>query len=287
MTGFGKETVNTSKNNYQIEIRSLNSKQIDINIRIPFFLKEFELDLRNLISKRLARGKIDVNITNEKVTSDILPSINQVVAEHYYNELQSLSRTLKLNSSDDIMSIIFRMPDVLNAPAETVEPEEFEELKAGLDLAVDRLEKFRIEEGQALAKDLEERINTILELLKQVDPFEPERAIRIRERIVSNLNNFSEDVQTDDNRLEQEMIYYIEKLDITEEKVRLQKHCEYFLETMIKEENPGKKLGFIGQEIGREINTLGAKANDADIQKIVVLMKDELEKIKEQLFNIL
>jgi len=287
MTGFGKELVSTDKNNYQIEIRSLNSKQIDINLRIPFFLKEYEIDLRNFISKKLVRGKIDVNINNEKVTSEVLPSINQVVAEHYFNELQSLSKTLNLNSSDEIMSIILKMPDVLNTPVETVDPEEYEELKAGLDLAIGKLEKFRGDEGQALAKDLEERINTILELLKQVDPFEPERAMRIRERILSNMNNFSEDVQTDDNRLEQEMIYYIEKLDITEEKVRLQKHCEYFIETMNNEENPGKKLGFISQEIGREINTMGAKANDADIQKIVVLMKDELEKIKEQLFNIL
>ncbi len=154
-------------------------------------------------------------------------------------------------------------------------------------MALEQVNEFRSAEGEALAKDLTERILTIIELQKQVDPYEPERAKRIKERIKNNLANYSNDVQQDENRLEQEMIYYIEKLDITEEKVRLKKHCDYFLETMETEKFPGKKLGFITQEIGREINTMGAKANDADIQKLVVLMKDELEKIKEQLFNIL
>jgi uncharacterized protein (TIGR00255 family) len=287
MTGFGKALVNTDKNNYQIEIRSLNSKQVDLNLRIPFFLKEYELDLRNFISKSLIRGKIDVNINNEKITDDILPSINHIVAEHYHKELEMLSQKLELASSNEIMSIILKMPDVLTSPVESVDPKEYEQLKSGIELAIQNVEKFRSAEGATLADDLKERIITILDLLDQVDPYEPERAKKIKERIKTNLTNFSDDVQQDENRLEQEMIYYIEKLDITEEKVRLKKHCEYFLETMKNENSSGKKLGFITQEIGREINTMGAKANDADIQKIVVLMKDELEKIKEQLFNIL
>lgn len=289
MTGFGKQLVSTDKNNYQIEIRTLNSKQIDINLRIPFFLKEYELDIRSTLNKSLIRGKIDVNIINEKASANAVPTINQSVADHYFNEIQTLSNTLNLNikNPEEFVSLILKMPDVLSSPIESVDPEEYRHLKNGLERAIKQVNEFRSEEGETLSKDLTERILTIIELQKQVDPHEPERAKRIKERIINNLANFSNDVQQDENRLEQEMIYYIEKLDITEEKVRLKKHCDYFLETMSAEKFPGKKLGFITQEIGREINTMGAKASDVDIQKIVVLMKDELEKIKEQLFNIL
>lgn len=289
MTGFGKQLVSTDKNNYQIEIRTLNSKQVDINLRMPFFLKEYELDIRSTLNKSLIRGKIDVNIINEKASTNAVPTINQAVADHYFNEIRTLSNTLNLNINkpEEFISLILKMPDVLSSPIETVDPEEYKHLKNGLERAIKQVNEFRSEEGEALAKDLTERILTIIELQKQVDPHEPERAKRIKERIINNLANFSNDVQQDENRLEQEMIYYIEKLDITEEKVRLKKHCDYFLETMSAEKFPGKKLGFITQEIGREINTMGAKASDADIQKLVVLMKDELEKIKEQLFNIL
>ncbi len=289
MTGFGKQLVNTGNNNYQVEIRTLNSKQVDVNLRIPFFLKEFELEIRNMLNKSLVRGKIDLNITNEKATANTIPSINQSVANNYFKEIKNLSQTIEidLNNQAEVLSMILKMPDVLTSPDDSIDPEEWKQLKEGIELAIERVNEFRQTEGQALSDDLNKRIVNIAELLKQVDPFEPERAKRIKERIKSNLNNFGDDIQQDKNRLEQEMIYYIEKLDITEEKVRLKKHCEYFLETMATTEFPGKKLGFISQEIGREINTMGAKANDADIQKIVVLMKDELEKIKEQLFNIL
>lgn len=289
MTGFGKHIINTENNNYQIEIRTLNSKQIDINLRMPFFLKEYELDIRNILNTSLIRGKIDVNIINEKATSDTVPSINQSVASHYLEEIENLTKTLNLNNidNDQLLSMILKMPDILSSPIESIDPAEWVKLKDGLEIAIEKVNDFRLTEGKALFDDLNVRILKITELQKKVDPFEPERAIRIKERIRNNLSNFSEEIQHDKNRFEQEMIYYIEKLDITEEKVRLKKHCEYFLETMKNEEFPGKKLGFIGQEIGREINTLGAKANDADLQKIVVLMKDELEKIKEQLFNIL
>ncbi len=289
MTGFGKQLVNTGNNSYQVEIRTLNSKQVDVNLRIPFFLKEFELEIRNMLNKSLVRGKIDLNITNEKATANTIPSINQSVANHYFKEIKNLSQTIdiKLSNPGEVLSMILKMPDVLTSPDDSIEQEEWKQLKEGIELAIERVNEFRQTEGQALSDDLNKRIVSIAELLKQVEPFEPERAIRIKERIKNNLNNFGNDIQQDKNRLEQEMIYYIEKLDISEEKVRLKKHCEYFLETMDTTEFPGKKLGFISQEIGREINTMGAKANDADIQKIVVLMKDELEKIKEQLFNIL
>jgi len=289
MTGFGKQLINTGNNSYQVEIRTLNSKQVDVNLRIPFFLKEFELEIRNMLNKSLVRGKIDLNITNEKATANTIPSINQSVANHYFKEIKNLSQTIEidLNNQAEVLSMILKMPDVLTSPDDSIEQEEWKQLKEGIELAIERVNEFRQTEGQSLSDDLNKRIVNIAELLKQVDPFEPERAKRIKERIKNNLNNFGDDVQQDKNRLEQEMIYYIEKLDITEEKVRLKKHCEYFLETMATTEFPGKKLGFISQEIGREINTMGAKANDADIQKIVVLMKDELEKIKEQLFNIL
>ena len=289
MTGFGKQVVSTENNNYQIEIRTLNSKQPDINLRMPFFLKEYELEIRNVLNKSLIRGKIDVNIVNEKSTSDTVPSINQSVASHYYKEITNLAGSLDLNTNDseNLLSTILKMPDVLSSPIESIDPDEWKKLKEGMELAINNVNEFRSAEGKALYNDLNKRIIKITKLLKEVDPFEPERSKRIKERIRTGLVSFVEDVQHDNNRLEQEMIYYIEKLDITEEKVRLKKHCEYFLETMKKEDFPGKKLGFIGQEIGREINTMGAKANDADIQRIVVLMKDELEKIKEQLFNIL
>ena len=289
MTGFGKHLVNTGNNSYQIEIRTLNSKQVDVNLRIPFFLKEFELNIRNLLNKSLVRGKIDVNITNEKATTNTIPSINHSVASHYFKEIKNLSQKLdiNLNNPGEVLSMIIKMPDVLTSPDDSIEPEEWKQLKEGIESAIEKVNEFRLTEGQALSDDLNKRIVSIGELLKEIDPFEPERAIRIKERIKNNLANFGDDIQQDKNRLEQEMIYYIEKLDITEEKVRLKKHCEYFLETMDTTEFPGKKLGFISQEIGREINTMGAKANDADIQKIVVIMKDELEKIKEQLFNIL
>jgi uncharacterized protein (TIGR00255 family) len=256
---------------------------------MPFFLKEYELDIRNMLNMSLIRGKIDVNIINEKATSDTVPSINLSVAGHYLKELKNLTETLnlKINDSDKLFSSILKMPEILSSPIESIDPAEWIKLKDGLELAINNVNEFRLAEGKALFNDLNERIIKIAELQKEVDPFEPERSKRIKERIRNNLNNFLEDIQHDKNRFEQEMIYYIEKLDITEEKVRLKKHCEYFLETMKNEEFPGKKLGFIGQEIGREINTMGAKANDADIQKIVVLMKDELEKIKEQLYNIL
>lgn len=287
MTGFGKQLVTTDNNVFRIEVRTLNSKQSDINIRVPYILKEYESEIRNSVNIALVRGKVDVTINYEKQSASIAPVINHEIAKHYYDEMLKLSISLDIKAPDDVLALLFKMPDILSTPVETVDEKEWALLKDGLEKAIGDVDAFRVAEGEILLKDFIMRIETIQDLLLQVDPLESARIERIKERIMGNLTNFSEEIQVDKNRFEQELIYYIEKLDITEEKVRLKKHCDYFLETLKEEDVHGKKLGFISQEIGREINTMGAKANDADIQKIIVLMKDELEKIKEQLFNIL
>jgi uncharacterized protein (TIGR00255 family) len=287
MTGFGKHITDNAQVRTTIEIKSLNSKMLDINCRLPLNYKEYEIDIRNLISAELVRGKIDCIISSESKTAASAAVINPQLAQHYHEQFKTLSKNLGLKSEDEMLSNVLRMPDIFLSPEIEVSEEEWVQLKEGILQATAALDSFRRQEGKTLEADFRLRINEIIRLLEKIDPFEAERAVRVKERIRLNLNHYLQDTQTDENRLEQEMIFYIEKLDITEEKIRLKKHCEYFLETLDKEEAPGKKLGFICQEIGREINTLGSKANDVDIQKIVVLMKDELEKIKEQLFNIL
>ena len=287
MTGFGKQTIETQNNKFVIEIRTLNSKQFDLNAKIPPLLREYEPEIRNLTGRRLLRGKVDLQITAEAKTSESAPGLNHALAGHYYREIKNLSEVLGLELSEQILPVVLRMPDIWSVPEVELDPSEWKLLSENIEKAMDAVDRFRISEGETLYEDFKKRIEIIKTLLSQVEQFETERIQRIKERIRSNLENYAADVQQDKNRLEQEMIFYIEKLDITEEKIRLEKHCDYFLETMESEETPGKKLNFIGQEIGREINTMGSKANDANIQKLVVLMKDELEKIKEQLFNIL
>jgi len=287
MTGFGKHTVEVKNNVITIEIRTLNSKQLDLNLRSPISYKENELAARNLVSNFLQRGKIDVNINIEHKSAETAPVINTELAQHYYKELHSLSRKLSVDAPSNYLDMILRMPDVLATQQEEIDPDEWQLIIDGLSAACRSVDKFRTQEGKLIEEEFITRIKTIDDLLLKVDPFEIERAVKIKERIQTNLNNLLSDNQADQNRLEQEMIYYIEKLDISEEKSRLKKHCDYFIETLKDKDAQGKKLGFISQEIGREINTLGSKANDVNIQKIVVLMKDELEKIKEQLFNIL
>lgn len=287
MTGFGKEVLENEARKITIEIRTLNSKQLDLNLRLPQFYREKELDIRSLIGKNIKRGKVDISINIEQKNVASAPVISKTLARHYYNELKEVSESINQSNDYDYLSMIVKMPEVLVSPEIEIGDEEFGELLSTIQNACEKVNKFRINEGKVLEKDFIKRINTIIDLLKKVESFEENRTIRIRERIKSNLEAFSQDVQSDKNRFEQEVIYYLEKLDITEEKIRLQKHCDYFLETLSKDSTAGKKLGFVSQEIGREINTMGAKANDFDIQQIVVLMKDELEKIKEQLFNIL
>ena len=287
MTGFGKTKLETNNKVLNLEIRTLNSKQLDINLRIPYLYKEKELDIRSLLGKNLVRGKIDFSINIEQSSTDSSPAINQELAVNYFKQLKELSDKLEIDFKGDVISNLLSMPDMFLSSKEELNPDEWNDIIEAIKQTIERVNGFRAQEGSQLNEDFIKRINTIKDLLKQLIPFEEARVPRIRERILGNLKNFADDINQSHDRLEQEMIFYIEKLDITEEKVRLAQHCDYFLEIIASEKNIGKKLGFVGQEIGREINTLGSKANDADIQKIVVLMKDELEKIKEQLFNIL
>jgi len=287
MTGYGKQVVESASRKYTIEIRTLNSKTLDLNMRVPISLKEREVEIRNLIGKELERGKVDVLLTIEEKSAGGSLRLNMPVALQYFQLIKDLSEATGEPVPHDALSLIVKMPDVLMANDETADAEEWALLHQGFVDAVAMVDDFRAQEGLLLKKEFVDRIVRIQDLLLQVEPFEQERLVKIRERILAALNKQVADVQADKNRFEQEMIYYIEKLDITEEKVRLKNNCDYFIETLDLDISSGKKLGFIGQEIGREINTLGSKANDSGLQRIVVLMKDELEKIKEQLFNIL
>ena len=287
MTGFGKEVIETPFRKVTVEIRTLNSKQLDLNLRTSQAFREKEAGLRSLLSKRLQRGKIDFGLQSESTGSLSAPVINKALAVHYYNEMVLLAQSVGQTDFTGFLPVIVKMPEVMVQNQNETNPEEWNMINEGISRAIDNVDKFRLEEGAILEKDLVKRINMIGELLQKVTPFEVERPAIVKERIRKRLEEWGGDAEIDQNRLEQEMIYYLEKFDITEEKVRLIKHLDYFIETLDSPQSPGKKLGFVTQEIGREINTLGSKANHAEIQKIVVLMKDELEKIKEQLFNIL
>lgn len=287
MTGFGKALVEASGKKINVEIRSLNSKQLDLNFRIPYIYKEKELELRSEISKQVERGKVDVSIYLES-TQDLMPAaINKTLAKFYYNELKALSEELKENNQN-LLPLIMKMPEVMKGEKEIVELDETEwkEIKKTTDQAIEAFQKFRSDEGKTLEKEFRSRIAIIGSLLLEVVSLDGLRIKNIKERIRTNLSETIEKDKIDQNRFEQELIYYIEKLDITEEKLRLKTHLDYFTATM-EEPAAGRKLGFITQEIGREINTIGSKANDSGIQKLVVQMKDELEKIKEQLLNVL
>jgi len=287
MTGYGKSVVVIQHQKLVVEIRTLNSKQLDINMRIPQSFREKEIELRVLLREQLKRGKIDFSISREQSGKTDGPVLNQALARHYYNELKAFAKEIGSEESEDYLALITRFPDVFAADEAVLNEEEWHVLQEAVTEAIDKVTLFRMHEGSVLEKDFRQRIDIILQLLSRVEPYEKTRVEKVKERIVKSLNENLSDIQYDKNRLEQELIYYIEKLDITEEKVRLKKHCDYFLEVLESEETVGKKLAFVLQEIGREINTLGSKANDADMQKIVVLMKDELEKIKEQMLNIL
>lgn len=287
MTGYGKYVSHIENRKITVEIRTLNSKQLDINLRLPYSIKDKEIDIRKSISSVLQRGKIDVFIVLEKNSAESASIIDINIAKHYYSELKLLADSLNQKDFNDYLSIILKMPEVLVQKESEVNEEELTFVMEGVKNATIAADKFRLEEGKVLKDDIESRVRNILKLLTNVDQFEKQRITNIKKRISGNIDKFMKDPETDKNRLEQEMIYYIEKLDITEEKIRLLNNCNYFVENLDNKESSGKKLGFITQEIGREINTLGSKANDSDLQRIVVLMKDELEKIKEQLFNIL
>lgn len=287
MTGYGKHIAQEEDRKVTVEIRTLNSKQLDINLRNPQSIREKEIEIRKTIGTILQRGKIDTLIVLEQNTVESASVINKDIAAHYYKELKSLAESIGQDDFTDYLSLIVKIPEVFVQKETDIKREDIELVMSCLTKALTSVDEFRIEEGKVLEKDISLRVVTILDLLKDVEKFEKQRILNIKERITGNISKFLQDPAADKNRLEQEMIYYIEKLDITEEKVRLKNNCDYFLENLDNKESSGKKLGFITQEIGREINTLGSKANNSDLQKIVVLMKDELEKIKEQLFNIL
>ncbi|UBM61437.1 YicC family protein [Candidatus Sulfidibacterium hydrothermale] len=287
MTGYGKATTVVQHQKIIVEIRTLNSKQLDLNMRLPQSFREKEIALRNLLREGLKRGKADFSISREQAEKEDGPVLNKPVALRYYRELKSLASEVGAGEKEDYLAIIARFPEIFAWEDILPDEKEWTQIFDAVQEAVNQVDQFRKQEGSVLEKDFRQRIASILSLLQKVDAYEEKRIGRIKERIVKNLNEHLNDVHFDKNRLEQELIYYIEKLDVTEEKVRLKKHCNYFLEVMDGEEVAGKKLGFVLQEMGREINTLGSKANDADMQKIVVLMKDELEKMKEQMLNIL
>jgi uncharacterized protein (TIGR00255 family) len=287
MTGFGKALVEVAGKKISVEIRSLNSKQLDLNLRIPYIYKEKELELRSEISKQAERGKIDVSIYIESAQDTAPAAINKALAKFYYGELKSLSEELK-ETNQNLLPLVMKMPEVMRAEKEIVELDESEwkEIKRVTDVALEAFQKFRNDEGRTLEKEFRSRIAIIASLLLEVVSLDGLRITTIKERIRTNLLETIDKDKIDQNRFEQELIYYIEKLDITEEKLRLKTHLDYFIATM-EEPAAGRKLGFITQEIGREINTIGSKANDSGIQRLVVQMKDELEKIKEQLLNVL
>lgn len=289
MTGYGKVSECLFGKNFEIEIRSLNGKSLDLSTKIPSNYKDRELEIRALIASRLERGKVDfmMTCTVGELSEDVV-KINEPLLKAYYDKVLSIANGYGIETDKNmILMSLLRFPDIQKVEPEKVSDEEWEQILALVNKAVDNLEEFRVQEGKILKEDFSKRVTLILEYLKKVEPLEKNRINIIRERIMQRFEEFRTAADFDQNRLEQELIYYIEKLDITEEKVRLENHCKYFSETLEAEIPTGKKLGFIAQEMGREINTMGSKANDAEIQKYVVMMKDELEKIKEQVLNIL
>lgn len=287
MTGYGKVQLELPKKNLSLEIKSLNSKQLDINTRTPAIYRERDLEIRNLIGQKLLRGKIDFNIQVEYTGEISNYTINKAMALNYYSELNNLREEMQISDDSDLLALIMRMPDVLKNEKEELDETEWQLIHKAILDTLNEVDQFRCDEGTALEKDLRFRIKQIMHGLDAVEKLDQGRYEKIKKRLAGHLEEFFGSADYDPNRLEQEMVYYVEKLDITEEKIRLKKHCEYFVQTMDTKDPNGKKLGFISQEIGREINTIGAKANDADIQQLVVAMKDELEKVKEQLMNIL
>ena len=285
MTGYGKAELNLTNANFTIEVRSLNAKQIDANVKMSSIYRDKEIGLRKLLSEKLQRGKIELSIWREKSESNSKYTLNTELIKEYFTQIEEITNILNLNNKDMISSIL-NMPEVLVKGEEKADDNEWSEIQKGVDTAIANILQFRLDEGKKLETDITARINTLARLLVEVAPFANNRIEKIKKSLADKLAEI-DTKNIDENRFEQELIYYLEKQDITEEQVRLDSHLDYFIETMKTESPNGKKLGFIGQEIGREINTIGSKSSDAGMQKIVVEMKDELEKIKEQLLNIL
>ena len=297
MTGYGKAELNLTNANFTIEVRSLNSKQIDANVKMSSVYRDKEIGLRKLLSEKLQRGKIELSIWREKSESNTNYKVNTEVIKDYHNQVLQLKKDLGLKwnmwtmtpfsaKSSDILPTLLKMPEALIKGEEKANDNEWDEIAKGIDIAIENILQFRMEEGKKLEEDITTRITTLSRLLTEILPFGKGRIEKVKKSLADKLAEI-DTKNIDENRFEQELIYYLEKQDITEEQVRLDAHLSYFLETMKTDSPNGKKLGFIGQEIGREINTIGSKSSDAEMQKIVVQMKDELEKIKEQLLNIL
>jgi uncharacterized protein (TIGR00255 family) len=286
MTGYGKGIAEYKGKQITVELKSLNSKQLDLTYKAPSRYLELEPEIRNQLARLLERGKVYCSIQVDAVAEGDEPEINMALAKACYHQMQTLEKNLGLESCSDYLSLLVRIPDVFRTRQTIADEGEQQAILSAATMAVENLDSFRCKEGEILGRDIMHRIGLIGEMLKEVEPYEEQRIINLRERIVRDLDAVLAK-NYDHNRFEQEMIYYLEKLDITEEKTRLASHLDYFRQVIGEESANGRKLGFIAQEIGREVNTLGSKANDASIQKIVIRMKDELEKVKEQLLNIL
>ncbi len=287
MTGFGKTEFEVGNKKITLEIKSLNSKQLDINTRVPALYREKDIEIRRLISEMLIRGKVDFALYLDNLGTESTSKINAAIVKDYHRQLSEVYRDLNLEVNESIMQTIMRLPDTVKMTYEELDETEWLVVRENLVKTLEELNRFRDQEGQALRIDIESNIKNILDLLAQVDPHENQRMDNVKARILESLEALQLNGNMDKNRFEQELIYYMEKLDINEEKVRLANHCSYFTETMNEDEPSGRKLGFIAQEIGREINTLGSKANESNLQRIVVQMKDNLEKVKEQVLNVL
>ena len=281
MTGYGKAEIQFKNKNYVLELRSLNSKGLEINARMPVHLREIEIQLKKSIRKFLIRGKIDINLNIDNMGESNAKIINVASVNHYMEQLKSIEDGNRL----ELLKIALKLPDVLKTEVKSFEEAEIELIETLLKKAVDALIGFRTDEGKILESEFKKRLKNLEELSEEVEIVDPERNTKIKEKLQSALDSL--EVEVDQNRFEQELIYYLEKYDITEEKVRLKNHIDYFKNNLDDDISNGKKLGFIAQEIGREINTIGSKANHANLQKLVIQMKDELEKIKEQLLNVL
>jgi len=287
MTGYGKAIAETPQRKITIEIKSLNSKQLDLNTKLPWLFKEKEPEIRNLISQKLDRGKIDFSIYFDMIDDESVTVINKAAVRNYYNQFSEIASELKIDLDDQIFSAIMKLPDTMKSEKPELPESEWELVKAQISESLSMLDLYRAEEGNSIMLDMKKCIGKILGFLETAGTFEEARITRIREKLTALLEEHVGSENVDKNRFEQELIFYLEKYDINEEKVRLRTHCDYFIETMNTPAPNGKLLNFITQEIGREINTIGSKANDASIQKQVVMMKDELEKIKEQTLNVL
>lgn len=287
MTGYGKAVVDLPDKKVSIEVRSLNSKQLDLNLRTPAYFRSKETELRQLISARVIRGKVDFSVNLDSQQPLAVARIDHALAREYYNEMKALALELGMEASEVDLRTVLSMPDVVKSTQSELTEAEWQAVLVGVNEALDAFEEFRRQEGASLAKDLLTRVDLIEQHHAEIPAYETERVEKIRQRLEANLADTVGKDKVDANRFEQELIYYLEKLDINEEKVRLTNHISYFRETVAEEEAPGRKLAFIAQEMGREINTMGSKSNQAQMQRLVVMMKDELEKIKEQVLNVL